>query len=235
MDGSEDVLHVRFDDVGDRIDLSRIVVNVAPTYVDVDSGITLKYTLSGFGDRRLGTSVVYPLTSAISPYSFENASKSKTIYAAWCSDYIVKFDPGVVEFSGSMPSVVVPHGHSFILPESGYESTLKRPIYTYYSSDKWAPPESPSTEEMFLRRFSKWDCTLGGVWRSTLYPGSTATLPTVYNMDAEPVVRVVAQWEPTCYAVNFKVDGDPYCSVLIDRKTNLLVVPDCDPVLRNTE
>lgn len=63
-------------------------------------------------------------------------------------------------------------------------------------------------------------------------PGQKVVVRSSAN-SAIPVVKFTAQWDIAYDVITFKVDGEPYCDVLIDRRTNLLTYPDVNPSFKD--
>ena len=152
-----------------------------------------------------------------------------TIYAAWTSDYIVRFSSDESSVTGVMPPMVVRSNVNTPVPYCRYEYSKEVDVFTYHNDRSlWQDTSRYDTEQVKTRRFGHWAYAVGGSTYK-LYPGTTFSLPMAYNLNEAPVLTFTAMWERSVYKMLFTVYGKTYCEVAIDNQSNMVVVPEWDP------
>jgi hypothetical protein len=199
---------------GWEVNLGGIKVNENPRYVGNDD---VEYDLVGFGRINKGIPT-YTTDSVVKSMDFDSGSQTLVLYAIWKPlSCVLKFNPGSGK-SGTMADKVVKLG----VPHEIDECTFTPPEGEAPLSS-YADPSNDDGESVPLWKFSHWTYSFGGrsgvVWNGHQFVVSGLDARTV------PVVYFTANWEMKYDAIDFYVDGDLYCTSLVDRKERELKYP----------
>lgn len=219
------------DDEDFQLDLQEVRLNAFPSFTH--EGTTASFELLGYSTDQHAQSPMFPASKVVTKNDFPVGSNSITLYAVWKIGCIVKFSPGDAGQQQSlMLPIVVERGVQTKLKKCAYSwPTVVRNLFTYHHSDKWTNDvealnyagTNPDNGTVGEKTFVGWKYVSGEA--EMVVPDEGDILVQGAVGDGIPVIELVAQWDVGYNNIKFKVDGDLYCEVLIDKGVNKLVYP----------
>ena len=169
------------------------------------------------------------MTKVFTSSDFPVGQSMMTLYPVWQRKYVLEFDSGEAnDRVHKMTPIVVVDSTPTSLPICIYEHGEKVNIFTYHDSDKWEKVQHNVPVEADKFRFIHWECIVNG--KTTTFDSGEKIIIDK-PITSSPIVRMTARWGLGYDMMKFMVDGDLYCEVLIDKKTNKLKYPDHNPRL----